>query len=349
MRFHPTAALGALLLLAGCGHTPPREVIPAALPPHPAENQVTAERSRQLRETLAPCRIRGAAVFPAAVFRSETFSDAAVVKAIRQSGVNRLYCHLSSEQELNSRLEKFLAAAAEAEMPVEIVISQIDYYRRYQANQLLRWALIQFPDLAAAAEKVVKFNSGLPEKHRLAGIVVHIAPHIYDGRNARRMYSHLYRWQESRYGAGGDNDMLMREAFDQLRRIAALPELPPLTVAFPDFYHEQARAGKLSCGTVKDFAAIAPRLAVVSTANLPSAMAKNVADELADAPAGVRIISVVPLAHHTSVGVDRLRRRDWNDFIRAVKALIAASGADDNFAGVILSPFAVVEYLRLEK
>ena len=78
-------------------------------------------------------------------------------------------------------------------------------------------------------------------------------------------------------------------------------------------------------------------------------MAKNVADELADAPAGVRIISVVPLAHHTSVGVDRLRRRDWNDFIRAVKALIAASGADDNFAGVILSPFAVVEYLRLEK
>ena len=179
--------------------------------------------------------------------------------------------------------------------------------------------------------------------------MVHIAPDLYNGKNAVRMYDHLYCWAENRYGKGGDNDLLMLEAYEQLRAIAAIPGLPPLTIAFADFFHEKAKAGELSVGTVGDFAKVSPRLAVLNTANLPSRMSRNVADELADAPRGCHIIAAVPLAHHTSVDADRLRRRHWNDFIRAVNALVDTAKRDDNFAGVILSPFSVVEYLWLEK
>ena len=344
-----TPILLLTLLLTGCGHTPSREVIPAALPPHPAEDAVTQKRAEQLKLTLAPFAIRGTAVFPAALFPNAQFSDEAIFKAIRQCGFNRVYCHITSEQELNDRLRQFLAAAADAKFPVEIVISQIDYYRRYHANQLLRWLLIQYPDLVKVAKLVTDFNESLPEDHRFAGITVHIAPHICDGKNAERMYGRIYRWQENRYGKGGDNDMLMLEAFADLRKIAAIEDLPPLTIAFPDFYHERARSGDLSVGAIKDFAAISKSLTIVDTANLPSKISKNIADELEDAPSDVRITVAIPLAHHISVDTERLRRRNWDDFIRAVAASTATSGKDDNFRGVVIGPFAVVEYMRLEK
>ena len=348
MRFS-TPILLLTLLLAGCGHTPQRETIPAALPPFPAENGVTQKRAEELKKILAPFPIRGTALFPAAFPPEGQFSDDVIFKAIRQCGFNRVYCHITSEQELNDRLRHFLAAASAAGFPVEIVISQIDYYRRYHANQLIRWALIQYPDLVKAAELVTEFNESLPEDHRFAGITVHIAPDVCDGKNVERMYGRIYRWQENRYGKGGDNDMLMREAFADLRKIAAIEKLPRLTIAFQDFYHEKAREGELSVGTVKDFAAISKRLTIVNTANLPSRISKNIADELEDAPADVRITATIPLAHHTSVDTARLRRRNWADFIRAIAAATSVSGKDDNFRGVVIAPFAVVEYMRLEK
>ena len=82
---------------------------------------------------------------------------------------------------------------------------------------------------------------------------------------------------------------------------------------------------------------------------LPSRISKNIADELEDAPADVRITATIPLAHHISVDTARLRRRNWADFIRAIAAATSVSGKDDNFRGVVIAPFAVVEYMRLEK
>ena len=341
--------LALLLLTIGCGRTPMREIHPVALPPQPAEDEVSRKRAEQLKQVISPLKIRGVVMFPSAFFDRETAPDSVMMEALKRCGFNRVYCHITSEQELNGRLREFITSAKSAGLSVEIAFSQLDYYRRYRGNQLIRWALIQYPGLVDVARKVADFSRKLPENVRPDGVMVHIAPDIYNGKNAVRMYDHLYCWTEKRYGKGGDNDLLMREAYEQLQAIAAIPELPPMTIAFADFFHEKAKEGELSVGTIGDFAKISPRLAVLNTANLPSRMSRNIADELADAPQGCRIIAVVPLAHHTSVDADRLRRRDWNDFIRAVNALVDISKRDDNFHGVILSPFAVVEYLRLEK
>ena len=334
-------------LLCGCGHTPLREIHPAALPPHRAENTVTTARAAQLGKVLGSLKVRGAVIFPAAVFGR--FETAAVLNAFEQCNFNRIYCHITSEQELDEKLQNFIIAARERGFEVEIVISQQDFYRQYQVNQVIRPLIFQFPTLTDAARMVAEFDQELPENRRLNGVTVHITPHLYNGTNVRRMYGSIYRWAENCYGAGEDNDMLMRKIYTDLKNIAAIQNLPPLTVAMADFLHDRAKKGDLTIGTVKDIAAVAPRIAMVNTANIPSQLAANVTAELADTPAGSELLIAVPLATHTSINADRLRRRNWNDFILAVENLVATAEKSPAFGGVILSPFSVVEYLRLEK
>ena len=335
------------LILCGCGHTPVREYHPAALPPHPAEDSVTQERADKLSDLLAPLDVRGAVIFPSAVFGR--FETSAVLDALAHCNFNRIYCHITSEQELDKNLRNFIISARERDFDVEIVISQMDFYRKYQVNQVIRKAVIQFPSIVDTAKLVAEFNAELPENRRLNGITVHVPPHLYNGKNVRRMYGSIYCWSANSYGKGEDNDMLMRQTFETLKEIAAIENLPVLTVAVPDFIHERAKKGDLSIGTVKDFAAITPRVAMVNTANLPSQLAENIAGELADAPEKSQILAVIPLASHISIDSARLRRRNWNDFIRAVENTVAVSKKSPAFNGVILSPFSVVEYLRLEK
>ena len=339
--------LTALFLLGGCGHTPLREIHPAALPPHPAEDAVTHARAKQLSQVLSPLKIRGAVIFPAAVFGR--FETDTVLNALQQCNFNRIYCHITSERELNETLQNFIIAAKARGFAVEIVISQQDFYRQYQINQVIRPLMVQYPTLTDAAMLVAKFNLELPETSRLDGITVHITPHLYNGSNVRRMYGSIYCWSEQRYGAGEDNDMLMRKIFADLKTIAAIENLPRLTVAMADFLHDRAQKGDLTVGTVKDLCTITPQIAMVNSANLPSQLVGNVSAELAAAPEKCQLLAVIPLATHTSINSDRLRRRNWNDFIRAVDNLIATAGKSPAFGGVILSPFSVVEYLRLEK
>ncbi len=342
-----TFLIPAVLLLAGCGRTPLREIHPAAMPPYPAAEKVSSARAEALAKLLAPLKVRGAVIFPAAVYGKFTFQQ--LFTALKRCNFNRLYFHITSEQELDDRLAEFVSAAKKAGFAVEIVISQQDFYRRYQVNQVIRGAIIQYPSLTEAAGAVAKFSAGLPENSRPDGITVQLTPHLYSGKNVRRMYNSLYAWSEKSYGNGGDNDMLMRLALQNIREIAAIPQLPPLTVAVHDFYHEKALAGELSCGNITDFAAVAPRVAVINTANLPSKLAENIAGELKSIPQSGTLLAVIPLATHTSIDNDRLRRRNWNDLLRALDSCIASARKNPGFGGVILSPFSVVEYLRLEK
>ena len=176
-----------------------------------------------------------------------------------------------------------------------------------------------------------------------------LAPHLFSGKNIQRRRGQLYRWDEKRYGAGGDNDMLVGEALELARRIAAIPGLPRLTLAVPDFLQEAAEAGKLSRGSIRDFAAISRRVAVISSANLPSGVPAAVKHELDGAPPEASVLVVVPLAGHTSLDRGRLRRRNWEDFRRSIANLMDKHASHPAFGGIIVSPLAVIEFLRREK
>ena len=214
---------------------------------------------------------------------------------------------------------------------------------------MIRNLFIQYPDLIGVVTEAVEFNSELPENIRIAGITVILTPHLFNGDNTQRIRGHLYRWADNRYGIGQDNDMLMKEAMEYLQQISAIEALPPLTVAVSDFYHEKAVAGELSCGKISDFARYADKVIVISSANLPSKVHESVRQELSESSGDIQLIVAVPLATHTSFDSGRLRRRNWQDFQRTIDYLVRQSAANPAFQGIIISPFAVVEYLRQEK
>ncbi|MBR7120957.1 MAG: hypothetical protein IKC94_01805 [Lentisphaeria bacterium] len=341
------AAIAVSLFFCGCGHTPVREIFPMAVPPQTADAQTAANRAAGLKSILEQVEFRGIGVFPAA-FKGR-FTDKSILDAIESLGFNRIYCQLTSEQELDSDLTAFLTAAAARRIPVEIVLSQQDFYRRYRGNRLIRNLFIQYPDLAQAVADVVQYNLELPENIRIAGVTVILTPHLFNGNNTERIRDHLYRWGENRYGIGGDNDMLIRESLEYLRQISGIASLPLLTAAIADFIHEKAAAGELSCGKIDDFAKYASRIIVISSANLPGRIPGTIRQELAGAGKDIPVIAAVPLADHTSLDSDRLRRRNWFDFQRSIDHLVKQSMPYPAFRGVIISPLSVVEYLHQEK
>lgn len=343
-------AFSALLMLffSGCGHTPVRRnTMPMALPPETVSEAEGARRAEEFRKATAALTVRGIAIFPHAFIGN--FENSAVIRMIKNLGFNRIYCYITSEQELTGELEEFIAAANNAGLPVELVLSQQDFYRAYRGNRLIRWAFIQYPTLKEAVEEAVDFAGSLPEGAKISGITVQFTPSLINGNNVQRSRTHLYSWNEKNYGKGGDNDMLMRQALTQAAEIAAIENLPPLTVAVQDFYHKAAADGKLSCGRIADFAKITPRVAVINSANRPSQLPVNIQSALDSAPGNCKILITVPLSGHSSMAGDRLRRRNWRDFLNSTVYLVKKTASHPACGGVIFSPLAIIEYLRLEK
>ena len=337
-----------MLLFSGCGHTPVRtNTMPMALPPETVNNAEGARRAAEFRKATAALPVRGITVFPSAFIGN--FENSAIISMIKNLGFNRVYCYITSEQELNGDLEEFILAVSNAKIPVELVLSQQDFYRTYRGNRLIRWALIQYPTLKDAVEKTVSFIGSLPEGAEIAGITVHLTPHLINGNNVQRSRTNLYNWNEKNYGIGGDNDMLMRQALNMAAEIAAIKNLPPLTIAIADFFQKAVEEGRLSCGKVSDFAKITPRVAVINSANRPSQLPVNIQSALNSASGSCKIFIAVPIVGHISMESEGLRRRNWRDFLNSAAYLVKKSASHPACGGVIFSPLAIIEYLRLEK
>ncbi len=334
-------------VISGCGRTPLREILPSSLPPHQADIKIARQRLDFLKKLLSQHEIRGVGVYPAS-FKKNIPADK-VIAFIKDAGFNRIYCCITSETELDDFLEEFVILAAKNKLPVEIVISQRDYFRSYRSNTLLRNLLVKYPSLADVGRMVADFNDSLPETAKLAGITVELTPHLYNGHNTDRNYRSLFRWDEKHFGPGMDNDMLMRDAIGQLEEISKTENIPPVTAAIRDFYHELADSGKLSTGKIADFARISSRIAVINSANLPSQLPEKVKAELNAAPKGAKVLTVIPLATHAAADSERLRRRNLNDFVRAVNNFNIAVKNIPASGGVILSPLSVIYYMSQEK
>ena len=195
---------------------------------------------------------------------------------------------------------------------------------------------------------VIKYNNNLPEDvKKLSGITIVAGAHDFTNANVERSHGQLYAWDEKRYGIGKDNDMLMRQLFTLFKEIAALPGLPPLTIAIPDFYHEKAVNGELSCGSINDFSKIG-KVMVINSGNVASELVKQNSGELLASKSNPVLIAVT-LAGHTAQNSGQLRRRDWNDFCRILDYAGKNFRKYPAFDGMVVSPLAVIEFLRQEK
>ena len=344
-----TAAAAAVLELAGgCAVTPSQSPVQYTIPPFKAAPAVLQQRQSAFKAATAQVRSKVVAFYPAAL--SGRITGEAMLAKVQQLGFTGVMCELTSEAELNDDLRSFMLLCAQKNIPFEFMIRESYFYRKRHGNQLIRPLLHNYPDYRQMVERVIAFiNSDKENVLPAAGITVVISPHLISDSDSERGYNQLYSWSEESFGAGLDNDMLVKRALQQLREIAALPGLPPLTIGVPDFYHELANSGKLSCGKVGDFLKISPRLLVISSGNLPTMLVKTVQDELAAAPAESSVRIAVELADHVVVNQQQLRRRNWQDFCRALEYATGKYVKNHAFKGVVLSPFSMIDFLYQER
>ena len=337
----PAAAL--LLTAVGCNSTPVRQEEWAMEPPDPALKSTVERRAAALNRTLAPLKVRGVGV-PLSSYRHRLIPAAEIMKIVRQLGFNRLYCYISSEKELDDELRGLLTAASKDGIPVELMIRQGDFKHRFRGNALVRSFLPQYRKLPDLAPEIVKFNESLPPGSRLAGVTVRFEPHLFTRANgADHIPGMIWIWSEQTFGKGLDNDKLVEASIGVFKEMKSKLKGLPLTVELPDFYPAWCAAGALSRGRVTDFAAL-DGVTIQCSGNVPSALVRG----YAAAAGGRPLAALIPLADHSSVSRGALRRRDWNDFVRATDYFVRNT-AKFKCPGVILMPLFELGFMLLEQ
>ena len=347
---HAIGALLAVLCLggAGCVSTPERPARQLILPELEAPREVQRQRAADFRKLTAKVRLRGVGVYLSAV-RRLTLPVDELLDRIAALGFNRIYCYVSSESQLDEFFQDFIAKSVDRGLPVEVVLNQRDFYFRSTGNKIVRLFRPNYLRVDDAAGLLARFDAMSPANAKLAGVTVIIEPHLFTASNPDTPPDSLYYWSDKTFGSDLDNAMLMKDSLERLRRAKIKAGHLPLTCAAADFYHELATEGKLPEGKVTDFCAISDRVLLLDSGNKPSEAAKVVENELAAIPRGNTAMVGIALAAHTSVDTGELRRRDWNDLMRAMRYLLGRFGKHPSFEGFLLAPFSSLEFVRMER
>ena len=343
-------ALLALLCLVGtgCVSTPERPAPQLILPELEAPREVQAQRAADFRKLTAKVRIRGVGIHLFAVRRSGVPLDE-LLDRVATLGFNRIYCYVSSESQLDDFFQEFIIKAVNRGLPVEVVLNQRDFYFRSTGNKIVRLFRPNYLRVDDAAGAVARFDAMLPAGAKLAGVTVIIEPHLFTASNPDTPPDSIYCWSDKTFGSDLDNAMLMKESLERLRQAKVKAGHLPLTCAAADFYHELATEGKLPEGKITDFCAISKRVLLLDSGNKPSESAKVVENELAAIPRGNTALVGLSIAEHTSVDSGALRRRDWNDLMRAMRYLLGRFEQHPAFEGFVIAPFAALEFVRMER
>ena len=345
-RISVLAAAGAILLLGGCVSTPERYATPVMVPELMAPKEVQSARAKEFRELTAGIAVRGIGIYPQAyhVVPPEELLD-----RMEALGFNRVYCYISSEKQLDGTFRDFIARAAKRKIAVEAVLNQRDFYCRATGNKIIRLFRPSYLRLDEAVEGLAEFSEGLPDGAKLAGVTVITEPHLFIPTNPDTPPDSLYYWSEDTYGPDLDNAMLMRQSLDMLKAAAKNASDLPLTSGVADFYHELAVEGKLPLGKVTDFCAISHRIILLDSGNKPSQAVDVVENELQAIPEKCTALIGINLAGHTSVDSGSLRRRDWNDFLRAMRFILGRLRQHRQFEGFVIAPFSALGFIHAER
>lgn len=336
-------------LLTGCAAPQPvlPPVRPAAKPVRRASNAAVRQKYSRLKALLAPLKIRGAGISWRAFAGGYTPEE--VCRFISNCGFNRVYIHVSSSAELDHSMTAFLQEVKAGKMTAEIVLRQSDFRPQYQRNSLIRYSRKKADGIPQMVQKIIEFNRSLPETAaKISGVVFVAEPHKFTG-DPQGTTGQFFAWSEKTYGPGLDNDMLMKQTFEQIKKLAA--GNMRLTVAFPDFYHDLAEQGKLSCGRIGDFSALLPgtdEMILISTGSKPTAIVAGTRGEMSSIPAKKTLILSLEIAGHTASSSGKLRRRDWKDFSAILDYVIREHKKYPEFQGIMLSPLSVLNHLIME-
>lgn len=343
-------ALFLLLLAVGCSEVPLESSSLVTAPPR-AEQEVIEARADTLAKLLAECSVRGVLIEPAHLTAGYVRNPADLVENAAQLGFNRLLLKLPSTELLETDWFPRLAAAARARgMVLELVLRQQDYVYRYRGNSMIRPFISGGPTLEDAAREILDYNRSHRPEERIAAISISVEPELFTSANQNRPKDLLFAWSGQTFGPGLDNDRIMEYTLDRVAVAARLLRgKVELSIGIGDFYQELVEQGKLTRGGISDFLAVAPRLVIRNSGNKPSEAVEAVTKELAVVKSPGAVLISVGIAEHTAVESGALRRRDWNDFLRALTYAVGQWRLSPSFGGVVIGPLHLVETLQKEE
>ena len=338
-----SAAVLAAGVFSGCiSSTPVSPRRPASEPVLKVDDNTVARRKAAFIRATGKSKVRGVVIYPQS-WKDHPADD--VIKRAKSYRFNRIYFVISSELELSENLENLLDSSIKAGIAPYIVIRQRDYCKRFRGNAFIRSFSKEYPDVFEVSKMVAEYvKSG-----RASGFVILIEPHRFTSVEQRQGgIDSCFIWSDLNFGAGCDNDILMKKSFATAAKAAKLNV--PFTPAIADFYHEWAVDGKLSTGNINETAKLAdgsPEVLLLSTGNKPSEMAAGIKNEF-DA-AKCSIIPVFMVADHLSEDTARLRRRNFSDFVRGIGFGVGKLTLRKSYSGFVTGPLRSLEYMSLEK
>ena len=346
--FFSKISVSALFLvvffLSGCSSP---EVVRRQIPAE--EQQRLDQRAGQLAEKLKAFPVRAVTLESARV-RQEYAPDLA--ERIRKMGFNRILLHLRKGEELDKTLAIFIGCCSDANIAVYGSFRQDEIVLRAHPNQIIRKFVADEETLSFAVSAIAEQNRELPERQRLKGFAIAVMPHSFGPHILERPYNCPYTWSENRFGEGLDNESLIAYTLKELEAADRAVSPLPLMVQIPDFYHDLIKEGKLKKGSMKDFSFFNDKkheLILLNSGNKPSELRNRVEQELTDAPADTPLLIAVNMAPHTAVAKEALRRRDWNDLVRAIGYGAENYKNHSNFNGLVLGPWYRLELILEEK
>ena len=338
--------IGIALLFAGCV----REAVPEfrELPP---ETEQVKKRAASLAALWGRDAVRSVLLQEQDLryYRNDRDGLTARLKAMN---VNHACLVVESPEILESRssredLTGMITAMAGAGISSDVVLPQYAFLRTRPANSLIRWFSGDETPLDEAVSCVVRMRDCLPDNVPAPGLTVWAGLHRLTRNNEALPPGTIYRWSESDYGAGSDNDLLMKKFIADLAvwRERAHKQNVRFSVAIPAFYHARARAGELSRGLVSDFLTAADTVLVIGYGEKPSEYLRSLQDVLKSDSSG-RIRCGMVLAGHMSDNTGALRRRSWQDFFQILSVMHQNCGSAAGYGGMVLVPWQSVELLQ---
>lgn len=340
-----------LLLLTGCVEPGGSRLIDqVAIPLRCVDKQIAVSRQKEFSELLSPMKIKGVSITPRAWCKD--YSAEQVAKKISSFGFNRVFAKIDGVEcfqgEAGEKLSELANALAAVKIPVELVFYPRDYAWRPRGNRLVRNFIHDYPTLKEAIISACRWNEYLQGSSKIKGVTVAVEPHIFSLSNETMLHRQKLVWSERTFGIGLDNDLMMKASLSAVKELKNLPDLPSLSIATTDFFHQLVKDGKLSCGSINDCAAIGDKVVIFNRGNKPSELVNFVVDELSSAPEN-KVLIWIEIAQHTSVNKGGLRRRNWNDLIHSMRYAITRYQNYPACAGIVAGPLTILEFMHQEQ
>lgn len=281
-------------------------------------------------------------------YRNDLPRLTARLKALK---VNHAYLSAETLDVLNSRskrtdLTAVITALAGAGIACDLAIPQHLFPARRPATVFCR-AFSGTNPMDKAVRDAIRLKKYLPDNVPAPGVTVWAGIHRFTKDNEQLPPGAVYRWSESDYGAGSDNNKMMKQLLQDLAgwRNAAHAGKVRFTAAIPVFYHDKAQSGELTKGLVKDFLSVADTVLVIGYGEKPSDYLRSLQNVLREDHSG-RIRCGMVLSGHMSESVGALRRRSWQDFFKILTVMHRSCGAMPGYGGMVLIPWQSVELLQ---